>query len=89
MITDWNLTLAVTAGWIGNAGAGVIGVGALGTIGIQAEVNKNSEINNATTKNRESLSNFLHMGYLLISSTPIIQLLFSRNPHEPLDSQQQ
>jgi len=61
---------------------GVVVVG-FGTIVMQAEVNRNSEINTTPEKNRERLSSFLYMGCLLISATPIICLTFSRNPHEP------
>ena len=61
----------------------VVGV----TIVIQAEVNRNSETNAIKTKSRERLSNFLHIGYLLNSSIPIICLNFSRNPHKTNESQ--
>jgi uncharacterized membrane protein HdeD (DUF308 family) len=63
--------------------AGVVDVVVFGTILIQAEVNGINEINNTITKSRERPRRFLHMVYLLIPSTLIIYLTFSRNPHEP------
>jgi hypothetical protein len=74
---------------------GIVVVNVVGVVGVvvefgtivkppHAETNRNSEIKAAMTKNRERLSSFLYMGCLLISSTPIICLPFSPNPHEPL-----
>jgi hypothetical protein len=71
---------------VDDVGVVVVDVVGFGTIVKQAEVNRSAEINTTTTKSRERLSNFLYMGYLLISATPIICLTFSRNPHEPLES---
>jgi hypothetical protein len=52
-----------------------------------ANVIRNRAIKIIMIENWERLRSFLHMGYLLISSTPIICPTFSRNPHEPLESQ--